>query len=76
MSVRRKGSVFGKRYPKVPVCDLRAHSHGYEFGGPIGVLVQMIAMPCFVIAIVSSYEATGCEFKKVSTDICVLYEYA
>lgn len=40
--------------------------HGYEFGGPIGAMSQIITVPIFVIAMVTCYETAGCEFKKVS----------
>lgn len=46
--------------------DKLQSQHGYEFGGPIGAMSQMISVPIFVVAMVTCYETTGCEFKKVS----------
>lgn len=44
--------------------EKKQSQHGYEFGGPIGAVSQMMSVPILVIAIVTSYEKTGCEFKK------------
>lgn len=68
MSARRRVDASPKK--DLDESDSKSRNHGYEFGGPIGVMAQMMTVPFLVIAIVKSYETTGCEFKKVSNIAC------